>query len=391
MAWRGRPEAGALALLALVLCARGAQGRTLLWHSAVVGLEYVDPRTNRTVRSVSESGRFGDGSPREPRRGLVGVLRAPGGDPGGCAPDMRFLAPAALAPWVALVARRDCPLRGLALAAARGNASALVVYGEEEEEKRGEHLAASPAHAGTGNIVVVVVSYPKGREIVDLVQRGILVRMTIQIGGSHMQLADSHQPFVFAFITVMILSSASLVFYCVQYFLYTGSPLGNQSHRKKSKKVIGRLPLCTVKHGEKGVDVDAENCAVCIENFKVNDLIRILPCRHIFHSTCIDPWLLDHRTCPMCKLDVIKALGYWGEPESAQELSAAESVPGSVSAETLSGVLLEEDTSVSSHLLSPSLSSSMSPSEPGPQCSTRCAEDTGEDMQLLGDCKADGM
>lgn len=33
--------------------------------------------------------------------------------------------------------------------------------------------------------------------------------------------------------------------------------------------------------------------------------------RHIFHRTCIDPWLLDHRTCPMCKLDVIKALGYW--------------------------------------------------------------------------------
>lgn len=26
---------------------------------------------------------------------------------------------------------------------------------------------------------------------------------------------------------------------------------------------------------------------------------------------CIDPWLSDHHTCPMCKLDVIKALGYW--------------------------------------------------------------------------------
>lgn len=33
--------------------------------------------------------------------------------------------------------------------------------------------------------------------------------------------------------------------------------------------------------------------------------------RHIFHRLCIDPWLLEHRTCPMCKLDVIKALGYW--------------------------------------------------------------------------------
>ncbi|XP_010635442.1 E3 ubiquitin-protein ligase RNF149 [Fukomys damarensis] len=164
---------------------------------------------------------------------------------------------------------------------------------------------------GTGNIVVIMVSHPKGREILELVQKGILVKITIQIGTSHVQLIDSHQPFVFAFITVMIISLASLIFYCAQYFLYTGSPFRNQSYRKETKKVIGQLPLHTVKDGEKGVDVDAENCAVCIENFKVSDLVRILPCKHIFHSTCIDPWLLDHQTCPMCKLDVIKALGYW--------------------------------------------------------------------------------
>lgn len=33
-----------------------------------------------------------------------------------------------------------------------------------------------------------------------------------------------------------------------------------------------------------GIDVDAENCAVCIENFKVKDVIRILPCRYVFTS-----------------------------------------------------------------------------------------------------------
>ena len=24
---------------------------------------------------------------------------------------------------------------------------------------------------------------------------------------------------------------------------------------------------------------------------------------------CIDPWLVEHRTCPMCKLNILKELG----------------------------------------------------------------------------------
>ena len=32
-------------------------------------------------------------------------------------------------------------------------------------------------------------------------------------------------------------------------------------------------------------------------------------CRHLFHKSCVDPWLLDHRTCPMCKMNILKALG----------------------------------------------------------------------------------
>jgi len=32
-------------------------------------------------------------------------------------------------------------------------------------------------------------------------------------------------------------------------------------------------------------------------------------CSHFFHRSCIEPWLLEHRTCPMCKCDILKALG----------------------------------------------------------------------------------
>ncbi|KAI9513565.1 hypothetical protein NQZ68_042426, partial [Dissostichus eleginoides] len=30
---------------------------------------------------------------------------------------------------------------------------------------------------------------------------------------------------------------------------------------------------------------------------------------HVFHKVCVDPWLNEHCTCPMCKLNILKALG----------------------------------------------------------------------------------
>ncbi|OBS78269.1 hypothetical protein A6R68_19341, partial [Neotoma lepida] len=201
---RRRPTAGVgardtLTLLALALCAPGVGGGALEWYSAVVSIEYVDPQSNMTVWSVSESGRFGDSSPREDKQGLVGVPRAEG-DEEGCAPDTRFVAPGSLgaAPWVALVARGGCTFKDKVLAAARKNASAVVVYNQErygnatepmshagEQAGAGASLVVFPG--GTGKTVVIMISYPKGREIFDLVQKGIPVKMSIAIGARHMQ------------------------------------------------------------------------------------------------------------------------------------------------------------------------------------------------------------
>ncbi|XP_031697018.1 E3 ubiquitin-protein ligase RNF130-like [Anarrhichthys ocellatus] len=56
-------------------------------------------------------------------------------------------------------------------------------------------------------------------------------------------------------------------------------------------------------------DPDFTHCAVCIEAYQLNDVVRILPCKHVFHKLCVDPWLNEHCTCPMCKLNILKALG----------------------------------------------------------------------------------
>ncbi|KAJ3396322.1 hypothetical protein HDU92_003381 [Lobulomyces angularis] len=42
-------------------------------------------------------------------------------------------------------------------------------------------------------------------------------------------------------------------------------------------------------------------CCICLEDFKVNDRLRILSCDHVFHRNCVDIWLLDFSdTCPLC-------------------------------------------------------------------------------------------
>merc|ERR1712142_788039 len=46
-------------------------------------------------------------------------------------------------------------------------------------------------------------------------------------------------------------------------------------------------------------------CPICLSNFTWNQKIRVLPCHHEFHPRCADPWLVAHRTCPLCKLNIV--------------------------------------------------------------------------------------
>jgi len=45
-------------------------------------------------------------------------------------------------------------------------------------------------------------------------------------------------------------------------------------------------------------------CIVCLEDFEVQEELRVLPCCHRFHRGCIDVWLARNRHCPICKHDI---------------------------------------------------------------------------------------
>jgi phosphatidylglycerophosphate synthase len=52
----------------------------------------------------------------------------------------------------------------------------------------------------------------------------------------------------------------------------------------------------------------AENCLVCQDMFQENAVVRTLPCFHRFHRACVDQWIVDHATCPTCRLDLASNL-----------------------------------------------------------------------------------
>ena len=49
-------------------------------------------------------------------------------------------------------------------------------------------------------------------------------------------------------------------------------------------------------------------CVICMMDFEYGDPIRFLPCLHIYHVDCIDPWLMRSFTCPSCMEPVDAAL-----------------------------------------------------------------------------------
>jgi hypothetical protein len=51
---------------------------------------------------------------------------------------------------------------------------------------------------------------------------------------------------------------------------------------------------------------DIQTCAICQMDIIINQVVRkINHCNHIFHQNCIDIWLENHNTCPVCRHNLL--------------------------------------------------------------------------------------
>ncbi|CAN8287492.1 unnamed protein product [Cochlearia groenlandica] len=78
----------------------------------------------------------------------------------------------------------------------------------------------------------------------------------------------------------------------------------------------------TVRIGKGGVE-----CAVCLSEFEDDETLRLMPpCCHVFHADCVDVWLSDHSTCPLCRADLVVK-----QVENGDDETSSVSDPGTVS------------------------------------------------------------
>ena len=45
-----------------------------------------------------------------------------------------------------------------------------------------------------------------------------------------------------------------------------------------------------------------KECSICIDDYKIGNIIRQLKCSHTFHQECIDKWFINNNICPNCRL-----------------------------------------------------------------------------------------
>ena len=48
-------------------------------------------------------------------------------------------------------------------------------------------------------------------------------------------------------------------------------------------------------------------CSICQEVFGRGETVIKLHCRHMYHATCVQSWLKEHNTCPLCRVEMPKA------------------------------------------------------------------------------------
>ncbi|NWR84422.1 RN128 ligase, partial [Furnarius figulus] len=307
---------------------------------ASVSLFYFNSTSNRTVFERCECGLYGFHSPRLSAQGLVGIPSS--GNHYACDRNTEFTVTGE--PWIALIERGNCNFTEKIQVAARRGATAAVIYNSQDKGNKPLVML----HRGAEKIVAIMIGNLKGMEILHRIKSGMRVTMVIEVGKKR---SFSMNIFTILFISVsfFVVAAATLgcyVSYSARRLIIARAQSREQRRlRARAKNAIEQMQLRTLKEGDKETGPDGDSCVVCFEQYKPNDVMRVLTCNHVFHKTCIDPWLLEHGTCPLCKCDILKVLGVEMDVETRSQSVQAS---GSSGQRPLSAItIVNEDDNLS--------------------------------------------
>uniref|UniRef100_A0A671KZW0 Si:dkeyp-86f7.4 n=1 Tax=Sinocyclocheilus anshuiensis TaxID=1608454 RepID=A0A671KZW0_9TELE len=266
---------------------------SVIYWTAYVEVRYFDSVSNETVGSICECGVFGADSPLDSASGLL-VL--PNSDPLACSRNTTFTAKHQ--PWIALIKKGNCAYSQKIRAAQRQGASAVVIYNIDGMGNDTNLMA----HSDAKDIVSIMVGNILGTGMSNLVKNGSDVYVAIVVANPRGLWYSSTWAYSLSF-TFIGVTTITMFYFA---FLFIKRMYRNQQLRKQEvqcsaaqKSVEFRVKFRNLTHSD-------VSCVVCTDSFKHNEKVTVLPCRHLYHKKCIEPWLLEHPTCPMCKFHILK-------------------------------------------------------------------------------------
>ena len=128
---------------------------------------------------------------------------------------------------------------------------------------------------------------------------------------------------IFIAVSICILLSLCIswliFYYCQRRRSRTAKDRLQNRLSNAAKKALTKIPLVNVNE----TPANDDSCVICLDGIQTVDTVRqlgksfeslifsfssvCLVCGHTFHHHCVDPWLLNHRHCPLCNLDILAA------------------------------------------------------------------------------------
>ena len=117
----------------------------------------------------------------------------------------------------------------------------------------------------------------------------------------------------FGSLLVILLILCAIRWYLVRRFASRGAAeatataeLEKKQHKGLDADAIAALPeFVFQKEDADGEEEREVECAVCLGAMADGDAARRLPsCMHVFHRACVDVWLRERSTCPVCRAEV---------------------------------------------------------------------------------------
>lgn len=260
---------------------------TLFFSTALISKAYGSLLVIATNETYAD--RIASFGPRLSENGKVGYLVEPLADPTGCT-----TVEAPCSDWIALVRRGGCSF--ITKVRNMQQSGAIAVAVGDPEHQSGWITMYAPGDTSDITIPSIFLARNEYRTLLYL-SKIIDTPMMILL-----QLDN--------FITWPLLDILMIIFVSpsiMMIFVYISWQV-RQKHRKRQEvapvDVVSRLVKKQFRI-EKRRENEAEECAICLEDYHEGEDLRVLPCRHDFHCYCVDAWLTTQKKfCPICKRDI---------------------------------------------------------------------------------------